>query len=382
MIFKAPRIDGGEIEVIAKIDEFRKNLQPAVRTPSKWTGTLRKNMIARAIRGSNTVEGYNVTLEEAVAVVEHEEIDVDSDTRLAIEGYRNALTYILHLAEDKQHYVVNEELLRSLHYIMLSHDWKKHPGHWRPGPIYVRREPSGERVYEGPDSGLVPELMKEFVETVQNCDDSIPVLIRAAMAHLNLVLIHPFSDGNGRMGRAVQTLVLARDGILPPEFSSIEEYLGSRNNTESYYSVLAEVGAGSWHPERDARPFVRFCLRAHLQQLITIDRRIREISRLFGDLETEISNRGLNPRMISALYDAAVGFRVRSMRYQSGADVSPQVAARDLGLLVEQGLLEPHGEKRGRVYVGSQRLFDIREKCREARKILPADIFSGQLKLL
>ena len=79
-------------------------------------------------------------------------------------------------------------------------------------------------------------------------------MIRAAMAHLNLVMIHPFRDGNGRMARCLQTLVLAREGILSPEFSSIEEYLG--RNTQAYYDVLADAGAGHWQPERDARPWV------------------------------------------------------------------------------------------------------------------------------
>ncbi|NIA03686.1 MAG: hypothetical protein GWP12_04075 [Nitrospirae bacterium] len=66
----------------------------------------------------------------------------------------------------------------------------------------------------------------------------IPSMVRAGMAHLNLVMVHPFKDGNGRMARALQTLVLARERILAPQFSSIEEYLG--RNTPAYYGVLAE----------------------------------------------------------------------------------------------------------------------------------------------
>jgi Fic family protein len=52
------------------------------------------------------------------------------------------------------------------------------------------------------------------------------------MAHLNLVMIHPFRDGNGRMARALATLVLTRSDIGEPEFCSIEEWLGA--NTEDY----------------------------------------------------------------------------------------------------------------------------------------------------
>jgi Fic family protein len=84
------------------------------------------------------------------------------------------------------------------------------------------------------------------------------------MAHLNLVMIHPFSDGNGRMARCIHTLVLAREGILEPEFCSIEEYLGYEQ--QGYYDVLAKVGRGSWHPKSDTRPWLRFILKGHLVQ--------------------------------------------------------------------------------------------------------------------
>ena len=60
------------------------------------------------------------------------------------------------------------------------------------------------------------------------------------MAHLHLAMIHPCRDGNGRLARVVQSLVLAREGILAPQFCSIEEYLG--RFTSDYHAVLAEVG--------------------------------------------------------------------------------------------------------------------------------------------
>ena len=266
--------------------------------------------------------------------------------------------------------------------MMIEHDFQKHPGKWRTGPIFVRRESSGERAYEGPDASLVPTLMRELVEDIRRGDDGSPILVKAAMAHLNLVMIHPFADGNGRMGRAIQTLVLTRDGIVSPLFSSIEEYLGSRNNTEAYYSFLADVGLGHWNPQNDARPWIRFCLRAHLQQAVTLERRVREISRLFDDLEAELLRRKLNPRMVFALYDAAIGFRVKSESYRATADISSQVASRDLSLLVDQGFLIPKGEKKGRAYIGSQFLFDLREKAREQKVLLPTDLFGAQLDFL
>src|SRR6185295_7872251 len=121
-------------------------------------------------------------------------------------------------------------------------------GLWRAGAVYVRKEETGEIVYQGPELDEVPGLMRDLV-TEMNVDDAgSPPLIRAGMAHLNLVMIHPFRDGNGRMARCLQSLVLAREGIVAPVFSSVEEYLG--RNTRAYYDVLAEVGRGSWQPQR------------------------------------------------------------------------------------------------------------------------------------
>ena len=161
MIFKTPTMEGPELEVISQIDEIRQRLRFALLTPTKWTGMLRRNQLAKAIQGSNTIEGYQVTYEEAVGVVEGEKIDTSTETRLAIEGYQRALTYVLRLSADP-HYSFNESLIRSLHFMLLEHDLTKHPGQWRNGPIYVRREPSGERVYEGPDGARsVPRCRRD-----------------------------------------------------------------------------------------------------------------------------------------------------------------------------------------------------------------------------
>lgn len=214
---------------------------------------------ARAVQGSNSIEGYNASLDDVVAAVDGEPtLDASDETQLALAGYRDAMTYVLQIADDET-LQVDEGLLKSLHFMMLKHDLGKNPGKWRPGSIYVRTEENGEIVYSGPDSDLVPQLIDETLRDLRSSGTPVPV--KAAMAHLNLVMIHPYSDGNGRMARCLQTLVLARDRVVAPVFSSIEEFLG--RNTDTYYGVLADVGAGSWNPKRDARPWVRFCLRAH-----------------------------------------------------------------------------------------------------------------------
>jgi Fic family protein len=193
-------------------------------------------------------------------------------------------------------------------------------------------------------------------------------MITAAMAHLNLVMIHPFSDGNGRMGRCLQTLVIARTGMVAPPFASIEEYLG--RNTRAYYDVLAEVGQGAWHPERDARPWIRFCLTAHFRQAKTLHRRTRQIERIYDELEAIVVRKyGLPERAVPSVADAAVGFKIRNPSYRKAADVSDTVASRDLKALTECGLLVAKGEKRGRYYEASPSVVEIRERVAEPKAV-------------
>jgi Fic family protein len=362
MLFKIEKLTQAEKDVIARIEDARKTLKYNLATPRRWRGLLRRNTLARAVRGSNSIEGYNVTAEDAIAAVEGEEpLDADREAWLAVTGYRTAMTFVLQLTKD-QHFIYNEGFLRSLHFMMLQHDLSKNPGNWRPGTIYVRDESKNEIVYEGPDVEKVAGLIGELIEYLNDDDDCPHGLVKGAMAHLNLVMIHPFSDGNGRMARCLQTLVLGREGILEPEFSSIEEYLG--RNTQDYYNVLAQTGEGSWHPKNSAKSWIQFNLTAHFRQATTLVMRTRLMDVLWQELELMLSRRGLPARLIYAVADGAIGYRVRNSSYRNLAELNDVMASRDLKAAVDAKLLIPTGERRGRIYVGSPELKALVDKLR------------------
>src|SRR5437588_5007135 len=371
MIFPTPELRKIELGVVDKILEIRKQLRRSLATPRRWLEQMRKLTLTRNIRGSNSIEGYNASVEDAIAVVEGEEpIEVSQETRMALIGYRNAMTYVLELSKDPN-FKFHEAYIRSLHYMMMAHDLNKHPGNWRPGSIYVRDEAQNEIVYEAPERELVPGLMQELIDDL-NAPSAAPEMVRAAMAHLNLVMIHPFSDGNGRMARCLQTLVLARQGILEPEFCSVEEHLGKIQ--QPYYDILAEVGSGSWQPQRDASPWIHFMLKAHYVQAARLTWRLDMLSKIWQEMELETHRRQLPDRMIFALTDAALRLKVRNASYRTSAQISENLASRDLQVLVKEKLLLATGENRGRVYVASPELLGIREKF--WAKFRPEDPFS------
>jgi Fic family protein len=373
VIFETPGLRDDDLAVIDGLGALRRELRPYVRHPRRWYGTLRRVTVARAVQGSNSIEGYNASVEDVAAVLEGEEpLTADAETIHAIAGYRDAMTYVLRLATEPV--ALDLSLLRALHFMMLSYDLGKNPGGWRPGAIWVEGR-DGRPVYQAPPREAVEPLLAELV--AQANEPGGPPVVRAAMAHLNLVLIHPFSDGNGRMARCVQSLLLAADGIVSPEFTSIEEHLG--RNTAAYSEVLAEVAGGTWQPARTARPWVEFCLRAHYRQAQTVLRRVRETEALWDGCEQLARAHRVPDRAVAALCDAARGWRLRRSLYVklvaegAGEGISDAVATRDLQALVAAGLLAAQGERRGRSYLPTDELRAVWLAIRGQRPERPSD---------
>jgi Fic family protein len=386
-VFKTPRCGPDELRVLTLIEEARQQLRFRVAEPKRWSGSLRRMAFARAVQGSNSIEGYNASLDDVLAAVDDEPtLNADEETRHALGGYRDAMTYVLQVAQDDTAPEVDEGLLKALHFMMIKHDLKKHPGRWRPGDIYVRNDGTGQIVYEGPAANRIPALIDATINELE--ESQAPVLVRAAIAHLNLVMVHPYSDGNGRMARALQTLVLAREQIVAPVFSSIEEYLG--RNTQAYYDVLAEVGQGAWNPFGNAEPWIRFCLTAHYHQAMTHLRRIEEAESLWAAASKLATENGLSERAATALYDAAYGIRLRNAMYRRlvdetlGEEISDLTASRDLKAMVDADLLESVGQGRGRYYVPRPGVVDLRVKVRQTRPARsttdPFDIARAELE--
>ncbi len=365
MLFTYRRLDDEEKRVEDATALIRLELRHYVETePRRWTGLLARMTRARALVGSNSVEGINVSDEDAIAAIDGEDpANTDRDTWRAVLGYRTAMDYILQRRQSPS-FTISEDVLLAVHFMICQSDLSARPGQYRPGWVGVRDGRTGEVVHEGVDRDRLEPLIHELLIYVNEAQDE-SIFLRAAMTHLNLAMLHPFTDGNGRTARCIQTAVLASDGIVAPPFASIEEYIG--HNQRKYYEVLAEVGGGGWNPLRNAKPWVRFCLAGHYHQAQTLLRRMRELERVYAEMSELVRLNGLPERSAMALLQAAVGGRVRNGSYRISADISKNLATRDLKTLVDAALLVPEGEKRGRFYIASHRVAEIRHNLRLPR---------------
>lgn len=165
--------------------------------------------------------------------------------------------------------------------------------------------------------------------------------------------MHPFRDGNGRISRIVQSLVLAREGLLAPEFVSIEEYLD--RNTEAYYATLQKVQGGTYQPERDASPWVKFCVEAHVEQARRRLDQIAAASARWSALEALVEPRGWPERLVIAL-ELSLFHGVDRASYAAEADVSAPTASNDLRRLLDADLVVQRGRGRATRYVASEAL--------------------------
>jgi Fic family protein len=353
VLYRTPKPSANLQSALDELDALRRRLGRAADQPSLWMGTLRRAALAGAVESSTAIEGFIVPHADALALVTGQSPAGPVDeNRLAVACYARAMDRVGAMADDPGFRWLDRVIL-DLHFDVCQFQRDKRPGRWRTGPIGVTGS-NGRLVYRGPDGAQVPGLMAEIADWLQDGDLDAHVAVRAAMAHLNVVRVHPFEDGNGRISRIVQSLVLARDGEVTPEFASIEEHL--REHTPDYYAALQTTGE-TYSPERDATGWVEFCIDAHLAQA---RRRLEQID-LAGQrwtaLETLAERRGWPERIVIALEQALVGGTDRGV-YAGEADVATATATNDLRRLLDAGLVEQVGLGRSTRYQATRQLRD------------------------
>lgn len=352
MIFRTPPIKGQLRKQLDDLNGLRAKLGSEVTTRSRWIGSLRRQVRAAAIESSTSIEGFSVSPDEALALTSGRQLpDQGDEDQLAVACYAQAMDHVGTLAADPSFRWLDRVIL-DLHFEACYFQRDKDPGLWRTGSIGVTGA-DGSLEYRGPDAEDVVALMDEVLAWLAGSGPETDVVVKAAMAHLNVTSVHPFRDGNGRIARIVQSLVLARGGLGSPEFFSIEEYLGA--HTGDYYAALRDAQGGSYQPERDASGWVGFCLEAHISQAYHRLAQVEQAAARWRHLEDLVAQRGWPDRIAIALEQSLLGGTDRG-RYAAGADVSPATASADLRRLLDTGLVDQRGRGRSSGYVASDDL--------------------------
>lgn len=212
-------------------------------------------------------------------------------------------------------------------------------GAWRDGkagPMQVISGPLGrERVhFEAPDASLVKQEMKAFLAWLAQPDDTDPVL-RAGIAHLWFITIHPFEDGNGRIARAIADLALARSEDSPQRFYSMSTQI--RQERKTYYDLLEQTQKGSLNITAWLSWFLACLGRA----IGNADAMLGTILHKASFWETQRTT-SLNDRqrlMINKILDGFDGHLTTS-KWAKISKCSTDTALRDITALIDAGILK------------------------------------------
>ena len=224
---------------------------------------------------------------------------------------------------------------RSGLYTIISGNWRDNST----GPMQVVSGAMGkEKVhFQAPDASLVPSAMQNFIDWF-NTEDDLDAVVKAALAHLWLVTIHPFEDGNGRMARALTDMLLARaDGIAQRFYSMSSPIRAERN---SYYSILEKIQKGTL----DVTEWLTWFLNCLMNALIASDDVLEKVlfkHRFWNQHADEV----FNPRQIKLLNRLLEGFtgNLTTSKWAKIAKCSSDTALRDIQDLIDKQVLHKAG---------------------------------------
>lgn len=339
------------ISLIAKIAGHRGFLD-AVSLSTQVRKRIEKRAADLESYFSSHIEGAQSTLEEALAFMKTGKRRSSDEGLQMIVNNRRALEY----ASKQIGKPVNDELICRIQSILTENTHRDRPitrGEYRHGPVYVVNA-MRQVVYEGPPHAKVPALMNDFIAWL-NAEGGLDPILKAGIAHLYFVQVHPFDDGNGRTARAVSNLVLANAGLRFINMLSLSDYFDHRR--PQYYRAIQDVRLHG----RDMTYFLIFYAEALLSKLEEVKKEI-EVERRIGNIRDVLPPavyRRLHRRQIKALrLMLRSDERMTTKLYCHLNKCSDETARKDFLFLMEMKLIVPEGRGRSSGYVLSPKVLE------------------------
>lgn len=309
---------------------------------------FREEAIVRTVHHGTHIEGNELNITEASQILKGQEVvGRDRDIQEVI-NYRDVLRYLDYIGSgDPTEGKITEEVVKKIHALCVEKILPADQcGVYRKTQVVVKNSITGEITFRPPPAIEVPFQVEDFLAWLGGIPkDDMHAVIKAGITHYELVRIHPFIDGNGRMARAAATLVLFLDNYDIKKFFSLEEHYD--HDAESYYEALKSASAGN----------LNFWLEYFTQGLAIELTRIKEkIQKLSIDIHMKEKLGGkqvfLSERQITIMeYIQRAGY----LRNESFPDLFPKISEdtilRDLKDLMEKGIIKKEGKTKASRYM-------------------------------
>ena len=295
---------------------------------------------------SSQIEGTQSTLSDLLLFELEEAPGVPVEDVVEVSNYVAALNYGLHRLNEG--FPLSNRLIREIHGVLLSRGRGsgKAPGEFRRSQNWIGGTRPGDAEFVPPPHTAVPDCMTAL-ERFYHADDGLPFLVRAGLAHVQFETIHPFLDGNGRVGRLLITFLLCNAGVLHQPLLYLSLYF--KQHRSEYYDLLNRVRrTGDWE---EWLAFFLEGVRATADGAVATSRRLAELFAL--DRTNIAQHAGRRAGSALRVHDALKARPILSLRQVCArTGLSFPTAAAAMQFLSEQGITrERTGRPRNRLFV-------------------------------
>jgi Fic family protein len=305
---------------------------------------------------SSQIEGTQSSLSDLLLFELNEAPGVPLDDVVEVSNYVAALDH--GLARLRKGFPLCNRLMREIHGVLLSRGRgsEKSPGEFRRSQNWIGGSRPGNAVFVPPPHAKVPDCMAALERFLHAEDDELPALIRAGLAHVQFETIHPFLDGNGRVGRLLITFLLCHAGILREPLLYLSLYF--KQNRSVYYDLLERV-----RREGDWEQWLDFFLTGVQQTAEGAVVTAEQLSQLFQKDRSRIEKAGRRAGSALRVHEALKTRPILTMSEVSRrTGLSFPAASSAVELLVKLKIArELTGKRRNRIFVYDRYLATLNE---------------------
>lgn len=341
-------IEPDMLAIIGELDEFKGAWRALGTLAPERLSALRRVATIESIGSSTRIEGSKLSDREVEQILS--KLDIKSfATRdeQEVAGYADIMETIF---SSWSALTLTENHIKQLHRDLLKYAAKdeRHRGEYKKLDNHVEAfDETGKSlgiVFQTASPFDTPRRMAELVEWASTtlAENALHPLLTTAIFIVVFLEIHPFQDGNGRLSRALTTLLLLRTGYTYVPFSSLESII--EQNKDGYYLALRRTQKTIPNAAPDWQPWVMFFLRSLQQQKRKLETKVEREKKILGQL----------PELSLRIYELAKERgQIKVEDIMRATDAARGTIKDHLGLLIKNGYLVQHGKGKGTWYAVS-----------------------------